>query len=99
MPAVWASAPETVSAVVDAATPKAATFPKRERILRREIACDLMISLMIKTPRRFRSDSRAFSRGCAGIALDVQKDGDVSSAHDVAFSALTTPAMVTGVVG
>jgi hypothetical protein len=52
MPAVWASAWETVSAVVDAATAKAETFPKRERALRREIASDLMISLMVKTPQR-----------------------------------------------
>jgi hypothetical protein len=51
MPAVWASASETVSAVVDAATAKAATFPKREKAIRREIASDLMISLMVKTPR------------------------------------------------
>jgi hypothetical protein len=32
--------------VVDAATAKAATFPKRERAIRREIASDLMIPLM-----------------------------------------------------
>jgi len=50
MPAVWASASETVSAVADAAKAKAATFPKREKALRREIASDLMISRMIKTP-------------------------------------------------
>jgi hypothetical protein len=37
---------------VDARTGKAASFPKRERTLRREIASDLMISLMVKTPRR-----------------------------------------------
>jgi hypothetical protein len=37
---------------VDAATAKAATFPKRERAIRREIASDLMISLMLKTPQR-----------------------------------------------
>jgi hypothetical protein len=51
MPAVWASASDTVSALVDATTAKAATFPKREKALRREIASDLMISLMVKTPR------------------------------------------------
>jgi hypothetical protein len=38
--------------VVDTATAKEATFPKKERALRREIASDLMISLMVKTPRR-----------------------------------------------
>jgi hypothetical protein len=37
---------------VDAATAKAATVPKRERAIRREIASDLMISLMLKTPLR-----------------------------------------------
>jgi hypothetical protein len=51
MPTVWASASETVSAVVDAATAKAATFPNRERAIRRKSASDLMISLMVKTPR------------------------------------------------
>jgi hypothetical protein len=51
MPAVWASASDTVIALVDAATAKAATFPIREKALRREIASDLMISLMVKTPR------------------------------------------------
>ena len=51
MPAVWASASDTVSAAVDAATAKAAAFPKREKAVRREIASDLLISLMVKTPR------------------------------------------------
>jgi hypothetical protein len=51
MPAVWASASDTVSAAVDAATAKAAAFPKSEKAVRREIASDLMISLMVKTPR------------------------------------------------
>jgi hypothetical protein len=37
---------------VDAAPAKAAIFPKRERALRREIASHLMVSLMVKTPRR-----------------------------------------------
>jgi hypothetical protein len=50
MPAVWASASDTISAVVDAAAAKAATVPKRERALRREIASNLLISLMVKTP-------------------------------------------------
>jgi hypothetical protein len=48
MPAVWASASDAVSAVADAATAKAATFPKSEKAVRREIASDLMISLMSK---------------------------------------------------
>src|SRR6266403_36264 len=51
MPAVCASASDTVSAGVDAATAKAAIVPKREKTLRREIASDLMISLMVNTPR------------------------------------------------
>ncbi len=43
---VPASASEGVRAVVDAATAKAASVPKSERALRREIASDLVVSLI-----------------------------------------------------
>ena len=43
---VPASASEAVRAIVDAATAKAASVPKSERALRREIASDLVVSLI-----------------------------------------------------
>jgi hypothetical protein len=55
---------------VDAATPKAATFPKRDRTLRREIASDLLISLMVKTPRMLVN---AHADAIPGACIDLSQ--------------------------